>query len=87
MAAASTSTTSALVAAGIEHCRIDDMRHTFATWSLAAGMSTVTLSRRMGTSVQMIDRTYGHLAQDAVEHDRALLDAYDAEGEEEPAGT
>jgi hypothetical protein len=31
------------------------MRHKFATWSLAAGMSIFTLARRMGTSVQMID--------------------------------
>jgi hypothetical protein len=30
----------------------------------------------MGTSVQMIDRTYGHLAQDAEDQDRELLDAY-----------
>ena len=28
-------------------------------------MSIFTLSRRMGTSVQMIDQTYGHLAHDA----------------------
>jgi integrase len=67
----------ALKAAGIEHRRIDDMRHTFATWSLAAGMSIFTLARRMGTSVQMIDSTYGHLAQDAEDQDRGLLDAYD----------
>ena len=68
----------ALKAAGLEHRRIYDMRHTFATWSLAAGMSIFTLARRMGTSVQMIDATYGHLARDADEHDRELLDAYDA---------
>lgn len=67
----------ALRAAGLEHRRIYDMRHTFATWSLAAGMSIFTLARRMGTSVQVIDATYGHLARDADEHDRALLDAYD----------
>jgi hypothetical protein len=53
------------------------MRHTFATWSLAAGMSIFTLSRRMGTSVQMIDATCGHLAQGAEDQDRGLLDAYD----------
>lgn len=68
----------ALRAAGIAHRRIYDMRHTFATWSLSAGMSIFTLSRRMGTSVQMIDRTYGHLAHDAEDQDRDLLDAYDA---------
>ncbi|MGH2941933.1 MAG: site-specific integrase [Solirubrobacteraceae bacterium] len=68
----------ALKAAGIEHRRIYDMRHTFATWSLAAGMGIFTLARRMGTSVKMIDATYGHLAQDAEDQDRGLLDAYDA---------
>jgi integrase len=70
--------TPALKAAGIVPRRIYDMRHTFATWSLAAGMSIFTLARRMGTSVQMIDDTYGHLAEDAEAQDRELLDAYDA---------
>jgi hypothetical protein len=37
----------------------------------------VTLARRMGTSVQMIGATYGHLARDAEDQDRGLLDAYD----------
>jgi integrase len=68
----------ALEAAGVEHHRIYDMRHTFATSSLAAGMSIFTLARRMGTSVLMIDRTYGHLAHDAEEQDRGLLEAFDA---------
>jgi integrase len=66
-----------LKAAGLPHRRIYDMRHTFATWSLAAGMGIFTLARRMGTSVQMIDRTYGHLAHDAEDQDRGLLNAYD----------
>jgi integrase len=58
--------------------RIYDMRHTYATWSLAAGVSLFALSRRMGTSLQMIDQTYGHLAPDAEEQERILLDAYDS---------
>jgi hypothetical protein len=36
-----------------------------------------TLARRMGTSVEMIDKTYGHFAGDAEEYARDLLDAYD----------
>lgn len=36
----------ALKAAGIEHRRIYDMRHTFATWCLAAGMGIFTLTGR-----------------------------------------
>lgn len=59
--------------------RIYDLRHTYATWSLAAGINIFTLARRMGTSVQMIDRTYGHLAANADDHERALLDGYDEE--------
>lgn len=68
----------ALKAAGVDHRRIYDMRHTFATWSLAAGVSIFTLARRMGTSVKMIDDTYGHLAHDADSHDREALEAFDA---------
>jgi len=47
-------------------------------WSLAAGVSLFNLSRRMGTSIAQIDATYGHLAPDAEEYERGLLDAYDA---------
>ena len=50
---------------GSSHEGSYDLRHTYATFSLAAGVSLFTLSRRMGTSVEMIDRTYGHLAPDA----------------------
>ena len=54
-----------------------DLRHapSFATWALDAGLSIFDLSRYMGTSVEMIDRTYGHLAQGAEESARAKLDA------------
>jgi integrase len=73
----------AIRAAGIEpERRIYDLRHTYATFSLAAGVSLFTLSRRMGTSVEMIDRTYGHLAPDAEEYERGLLDTFDAAGTE-----
>jgi hypothetical protein len=46
-------------------------------WSLAAGVDLFTLSRRMGTSLAMLDATYGHLAPDADDRERVLLDAYD----------
>jgi integrase len=58
--------------------RIYDLRHTYATWSLAAGVDIFTLARRMGTSVKMIDRTYGHLVAGADAYERELLDAFDA---------
>lgn len=36
------------------------------------------LARIMGTSVQMIDQTYGHLLPDSEDYLRGLLDNYDA---------
>ena len=70
--------TPSLAAAGVKHRRIYDLRHTYATWSLAAGVDIFTLARRMGTSVKMIDRTYGHLVAGADAYERELLDAFDA---------
>ncbi len=42
-----------------------------------ARIDIFTLARRMGTSVPMIDRTYGHVAAGADDYERDLLDAYD----------
>jgi integrase len=65
----------AQLAAGIEPLRrIYDLRHTFATFALRAGISTFDLSRYMGASLTMIDRHYGHLARDGREHAIRLLD-------------
>lgn len=68
----------ALRAAGLAYRRPYDLRHTYATYSIAAGVSLFALARRMGTSLEMIDMTYGHLAPDADEHELGLLDAFDA---------
>jgi integrase len=66
-------------AAGITPLRrVYDLRHTFATFALRAGISTFDLSRYMGTSLAMIDRHYGHLARDGREHAIRLLDGYTA---------
>jgi integrase len=68
----------ALRAAGLEYRRPYDLRHTYATFSIAAGVSLFALARRMGTSLEMIDKTYGHLAPDADEYELGLLDAFDS---------
>jgi integrase len=68
--------TPALDAAGLPHRRIYDLRHTFASHALAAGVSIFELARFMGTSVRMIDRTYGHLVRGSEHAVRAKLDAY-----------
>jgi hypothetical protein len=52
-----------------------DLRHTYATFALRAGVPVFALSRFMGTSITMIDLHYGHLAVDSHEHAVSLLDA------------
>ncbi|MBV9421580.1 MAG: hypothetical protein JOZ98_01625, partial [Solirubrobacterales bacterium] len=56
--------------------RVYDLRHTFATFALRAGISTFDLSRYMGASLTMIDRQYGHLAKDGRQHAIDLLDRF-----------
>jgi integrase len=65
----------ALDAAGIPKRGPYCLRHTFATEALAAGVSIFELARLMGTSVKVIDATYGHLARDSEDAIRARLDA------------
>jgi integrase len=62
------------------------LRHTFATWALEAGFDIFQLARYMGTSVAMIDRTYGHLARGHADQARdrlnrrpSIVDADEAE--------
>jgi integrase len=68
---------SAQLAVGIRPLRrVYDLRHTFATFALRAGISTFDLSRYMGASLTMIDRHYGHLARDGRDHAIRLLDTF-----------
>jgi integrase len=69
--------TPALKAAGIDHRSVYTTRHTFAAWSIRAGVQLFYLSRIMGTSVAQIDATYGHLVPDSEEYLRGLLDTFD----------
>jgi hypothetical protein len=56
------------------YAEVYDLRHTFATFALRAGISTFDLSCYMGASLTMIDRHYGHLARDGRERAIRLLD-------------
>ncbi len=61
---------------GIQPLRhLYDLRHTYATFALRAGVSVFAVSRFMGSSIAMIDYHYGHLARDSREHAVSLLDA------------
>jgi integrase len=68
--------TPAVRAAGLEHRPPYALRHTFASFSIAAGVSLFELARFMGTSVEQIDRTYGHLLPDSLERARGALDLF-----------
>ncbi|HEY2657255.1 MAG TPA: site-specific integrase [Solirubrobacteraceae bacterium] len=63
----------ALDAAGVAHRGPYNLRHTFATEALAAGVSIFQLARLMGASVKTIELHYGHLAHDSEETLRGLL--------------
>jgi integrase len=52
------------------------LRHTYATWSLSAGVPAYDVARYMGTSVRMLDLTYGHLIRGSEEVARDRLDAF-----------
>jgi integrase len=70
--------TPAVKAAGLEHRRVYDTRHTFATWSVESGMSLILLARMMGTSVRELEDTYFRWMSRTDEQVRTLLDDYDA---------
>jgi integrase len=58
--------TPAVEAAGVaKPCRIYDLRSTFASNALAAGVTVFELARVMGTSVAMIEHHYGALIDGA----------------------
>jgi hypothetical protein len=59
--------------------RIYDLRSTFASSALAAGVTVFELARVMGTSVRMIERHYGALLDGAHGVIASCLDAFEAE--------
>ena len=58
--------------------RIYDLRSTFASNALAAGVTVFELARVMGTSVVMIERHYGALLDGAQAGIAGRLDALEA---------
>lgn len=72
----------AIEASGVERpARIYDLRSTFASDSLAAGVTVFELARVMGTSVRMIERHYGTLLGGAGASIAARLASYHADQE------
>lgn len=78
--------TPALKAAGLPHRGPYALRHTYASFAIAAGVNLFELARFMGTSVDQIDKTYGHLLPDSLDRTRAALDLFVADFEAGSAG-
>jgi integrase len=69
----------AIEACGVRRpARVYDLRSTFASDALAAGVSVFELARIMGTSVRMIERHYGALLDGAGAGIASRLDAFEA---------
>jgi integrase len=64
--------------------RLYDLRSTFASNALAAGITVYELARIMGTSVAMIERHYGALIDTARESLLDRLEAFGAQQGHEP---
>lgn len=55
--------------------RIPDLRHTHASWLIAAGVPLTVIQRRLGhESIKTTSDLYGHLAEDADAAAAAALD-------------
>jgi integrase len=67
----------ALEAAGLLRSRRPyDLRHSYASWMLAAGVPALDVARYMGSSVRMLDLVYAHLVRGSEEAARTRLDAF-----------
>jgi integrase len=65
----------AVQAAGLTGVRIHDLRHTHASWLIAAGRPTAAVSRRLGhESIATTDAIYTHILPKTDEGDIAALD-------------
>ena len=73
----------ALDSAGLPKLVPYSMRHSFASFSIAAGVSLFYLARLMGASVEQLDTVYGQMLPESAAFLRALLDNFDAADEQE----
>jgi integrase len=70
----------ALIEAGLDESLSPyAMRHSYCSWLLAAGAPVLDVAKYAGTSIRMIDSTYGHLVRGSDDRAREAIDALDSE--------
>ena len=69
--------------AGVEYRPPYCLRHTAISHWLAAGVPIFDVSMFAGTSLQIIQRVYGHLVAGSTESARARMDTFNAEQRED----
>jgi integrase len=62
---------------GVGHCRIHDLRHTYASWLIQAGVSLAEIGRLLGHVSPITTQRYSHLAETPREKVLAALPAPD----------
>jgi integrase len=77
--------TPAVEDAGFEGRTPYSLRHSFISWLLASGLPAFEVARISGTSLRMIDQTYGHLMPTAHDRVRVALDTLDTQAQEADA--
>jgi integrase len=61
-------------AAGVDHCRIHDLRHTCATWMIMAGVPVDKVAKMLGDRIEMIEKVYGHHSPEYLKEAANALD-------------
>lgn len=62
-------------AAGVEHARPYDLRHSFASLLLHEGRSVIYVARRLGHGAPLTLSTYGHVIDELEEQPRQDVEA------------
>jgi integrase len=68
----------ALAAAGVAYRQPYALRHSYVSWSLAAGVPLREVAEHAGTSLSQIEATYGHVTAGAAERHAQALDSFTA---------